>query len=172
MLYTHLVQAVTRLEAKYLGNGTRSTHMVPPHAARFIMGHDNVQYFAVDSSQACPKGELTNNLDVPVVVAVGANYSQGPNRLPDSSPSEQVDVWPYVEDGELRKMRQFLDAYFRLYQSRNLERVWTTEESHQIERFPDPDQQVLPAKTADAEPLSSPSTTPTSTEKDANAIHR
>ena len=75
--YTRLVQLVSRLESKYLGNGTRPTHMVPRDAARFIMDRDNVQYFAVDSSQACSSQRLTNNLDAPVVVVIGSNYSQG-----------------------------------------------------------------------------------------------
>ena len=165
VLYTHLVQTIARLEAKYLGNATRSPHMVPGHAARFIMDRDNVQYFAVDSSQACQSGKLTNNLDAPVVVAIGANYSQGAKKLPDSSPSKQVDVWAYVEDVELRKMRGFLDTYFHLYRSGILDRVWTTEESHQIERFPDFDRKTSPIENADAELPGTAPTTPAPTEE-------
>ena len=122
--YTDLVQLLSHLEGKYLGNGTRSTHGVPRQAARFIVDRDNVQYFAVDSSQACPAGTLANNLAARVVVAVGANYSQGSGRLPDSSPSGLITVWPYVEDADLRKMRRFLDEYFDCYERDALREVW------------------------------------------------
>ncbi len=154
MLYSQLVQYLSRLEGKYLGNGTRSTHMVPRQAARFIVDRENVQYFALDSGQACPRGKPMREIDAPVVVAIGSNYTQGSRRLPSASLSGLVTVWPFVEDN-LPTMRSNLDAYFHLYRTRRLAKIWRTEEGREIRRYakfgqrtPPLSNDVSPARTA------------------------
>jgi hypothetical protein len=70
-----------------------------------------------------------------VVVAIGANYSQDARKLPDTSPSQSVKVWPFVE-ARLGLWRSYLDSYFKLYESRRLSAVWSTEDGYALPLYP------------------------------------
>lgn len=93
--YSDLAKQIQALEAQFGGNSTvapaslRGTvHPGTTTAAGNIPanGDGNFQVFALDNQ--------TNNTDLlPVVVAVGINYSQGSNTLPTSPPN-----WPGVEE--------------------------------------------------------------------------
>jgi hypothetical protein len=131
MLYSDLARLLSLLEGKYLGNGTRSASVIPASARSFVMDRDNVQYFVIDCSRACPEGVFASDIDASVVVAIGANYSQDARKLPDTSPSQSVKVWPFVE-ARLGLWRSYLDSYFTLYESGRLSAVWSTEDGYAL----------------------------------------
>jgi hypothetical protein len=115
--YDALVAAIGRLEAELGGNSTVSPDMVPLAARNFIQPTDgNVQYLSVD--------RYSHNLVLPVVVAVGANYSQGAGQLPNSSPFGLIgETGPYVE-ADLGKWRRPLDYIFSTYRAGHYPQDW------------------------------------------------
>jgi|GEM_PF-5181450 len=100
MNYTHLAHLLQRLE-----NGWRSRSS-PPNPSQYpshirIRKSRNVQYFALSNR--------TDGKALPIVVAVGVNYTQGAQTIPDEKPaySKALKAPPLVED----RVNQFESAY-------------------------------------------------------------
>jgi hypothetical protein len=90
---------------------------VPGPGKNFIQPcKGNVQYFAVNC--------CSQNRELPVVVAVGANYSQGPDTLPTSSPSGLIDADARFVEAKLTRWRKKLDNIFRLYSDERYPTKW------------------------------------------------
>jgi hypothetical protein len=79
-----------------------------------------VQYFSVDW--------YSQSLELPVVVAVGANYSQGPNMLPNNSPSGLIGANARFVEAGLARWRAKLDYIFGLYTAGRYPREWCPRE--------------------------------------------
>jgi hypothetical protein len=74
--YQALVTAGTSLEHQLEGNSTWPPERVPDPIREWVQPEDgNVQYFSVDTTTR------DDSRSLPVVVSVGADYSQGPNQL-------------------------------------------------------------------------------------------
>ena len=111
MNYKDLVDKLQDLEGLWNGNSTQPLPQTPSRA--FIEVKDNVQYFACDTGTSkCG--------DLPVVVAIGINYSQGKNCLPSLATRSCASSAPWVEDDlhTLPNNRGALESYFQNY-SRN-----------------------------------------------------
>jgi hypothetical protein len=103
MHYSDLVQLLQKLETKWAGNQCRP--LPSTASARLIVPppYENVQYFVCDNT--------TLGRDLPVVIAVGVNYSQlyfnhkegavrkpVQFRLPDRSGKQAATAPPWVEE--------------------------------------------------------------------------
>jgi hypothetical protein len=108
--YNDLVRSLAKLESDYGGNSTRSSNGVPLPARELIQASGgNLQYFSVDS--------YSEGSELPVVVVVGANYSQGGNQLPTHSQSGLIGKdGPFIE-ANLSKWRKPLERLFEVYKS-------------------------------------------------------
>lgn len=101
--YQKLAKTLQRLEAQFGGN---STHSYSGAAKSAIRPTDNFQCFALDTTTSSGDPEL------PVVIAVGANYTQGTpsvNPLPKNSPSGALTHGPWVEDDLKSEKKNFCD---------------------------------------------------------------
>lgn len=108
--YRDLVSKVAKLEKSCGGNTTLTD--IPSTIRDYIQPTDgNVQYFSVDCNTSAKK--------LPVVVTVGSNLSQGPNRLPSNSPSGLIPFRPFVESN-LNQWRSSLNKVFELYRLKNI----------------------------------------------------
>lgn len=88
--------------------GGNSTHTYAGAAKSAIRATDNFQCFALDSTTS------ENDPELPVVVAVGANYTQGNpniNYLPRNSPSGYLSCSPWVEEN-LSAARGNFETFF------------------------------------------------------------
>ena len=96
--YSDLAKKIQALEAQFGGNSTVACKNIPLSLRDIVHqgtetapcniptnGDGNKQYFVLDS------GTSKTETDLPVVVTIGVNYSQGANALP------HCGIWPAVE---------------------------------------------------------------------------
>lgn len=101
MPITHqaLVTALTSLEDHLEGNRTWPPERVPDQIREWVQPErGNVQYFSVDTARDASRS-------LPVVVSVGANYSQGPDQLADGVIAN-LGQWRESLNAVLKKYRQ------------------------------------------------------------------
>jgi hypothetical protein len=120
--YDELVQSIGGLEAVYGGNSTQSpSGIVSWPATAFVQPiGGNVQFFSVDWANRCR--------DLSVVVALGANYSQRADQLPNSNPSGLIEYGPFVE-ADLTRWKTNLEKNFRAYSEKRFPCRWKPGES-------------------------------------------
>lgn len=104
MNYCNLENLLVQLESKYRGSLSSPTG----NAAHAVLSRkNNEQYFALDS--------LTQPVDLPVVVTLGANYTQGATaRLPKLHMCISSGQSPFVSDrltSERRRLVKCLDHF-------------------------------------------------------------
>lgn len=101
--YNDLAQELQKLEQQFGGN---STHNYSGSAKSAIRTNDNFQCFALDRTTA------PNNPKLPVVIAVGANYTQGTQALPSAGTNSHLTSPPWIEDdlgNERNNFESFLE---------------------------------------------------------------
>ena len=102
--YNDLAQKLQELEQQFGGN---STHNYSGSAKSAIRTNDNFQCFALDTKTSKNESEL------PVVIAVGANYTQGTQALPSAGTKSHLTSPPWIEDdlgNERKNFESFLNT--------------------------------------------------------------
>lgn len=100
--YNELAEELQGLEKKFGGNSTQS---YSGSAKSAIRPTDNFQCFALDTTTS------SGNLELPVVIAVGANYCDGKTALPSGKSKGVLKNFPWIEynlNGERVRFEGFL----------------------------------------------------------------
>ncbi|RYD80513.1 MAG: hypothetical protein EOP84_11955 [Verrucomicrobiaceae bacterium] len=111
MRYSALAAVIQSLEAGWRRNALpRNPHLFPSHlrvrdlsASSGGKAH-NIQYFAL--------ANRTWDEDLPIVVQVGANHTQGTQTIPDQTPaySKAIKAPPLVEDQILASEKDYIEC--------------------------------------------------------------